>query len=46
MPRLGSSPLGTVVEEPGGLVDIQYLYDVFGDSIFAPRVEEKEVQQA
>ena len=45
VPRLSASPpaVGTVVEEPGELVDIQYLYDVFGDSIFAPELEEKEL---
>lgn len=37
---LASTPqYRTVIEEPGDLVDINYLYDIGGDSIFAPNVE-------
>ena len=37
---LSSTPqYRTVIEEPGDPVDINYLYDIGGDSIFAPNVE-------
>jgi hypothetical protein len=31
----------TVTEEPGDVVDIQYLYDIGGESIFAPKLRDE-----
>lgn len=40
-------PMERVREDPGDLVDIDYFYDVGGDSIFAPaQVDDSEEQQA
>jgi hypothetical protein len=39
------SPMGSQVTSPGDLVDIQYLYDVFGDSIFAPTIDDTELKE-
>jgi hypothetical protein len=39
---LASTPqYRTVTEEPGDVVDIQYLYDIGGESIFAPKLRDE-----
>tara|TARA_R110000868_G_C10727465_1_gene751310 strand:+ start:25 stop:789 length:765 start_codon:yes stop_codon:yes gene_type:complete len=37
--------MGSQVTSPGDLVDIQYMYDVFGDSIFAPTIDDTELKE-
>ena len=38
----GGSGMGVGAGGPGDLVDIEYLFERFGDTIFAPRLTEEE----